>query len=704
VQEKANKARKRILVVEDETIVALDLQNSLKVLGYEVVGTASSGADAIAKAESRRPDLVLMDIILKGDMDGVQTAETIHSLLDVPVIFLTACADDATLQRAKVTEPFGYMIKPFEERELHSHIEIALYKHHMEKQLRESEERYFLATQGANDGLWDWDVLGKKIYFSPRWKSMLGYSDHQIGSSPIDWFSRIHPADRDNVEKRITQHLNNMTGHFESEYRILDASGMYRWVLCRGLARRDEKGNAYRFAGSQTDITDRKVYNPLTGLPNQILFMDRLEHVLRRAKSQQGCFGVAAIEIGGLKAIASSFGYVFADRLLCRIARALQGCLSSDDTVAHFGNDDFALLLEEVHDGRQAAVAASRIRRELEQAFQLEGQTVCVSAHMGITLWSPEYSLPDELVRDAYTAMHRSKDAGNGGFEIFDRKMRSSVVARLKLEADLRKALEREEFRVHYQPIVNLKTGALAGLEALVRWKRENALTYPEDFLSIAEATDLILPLEHWVLRESCLQVARWKRKHAGALTLNVNLCPRHYTDPKLVLELHEVLQQSGLDPGVLRLEITESALMANTDAVSQTLSQIRDMNVQLHMDDFGTGYSSLSYLNRFPIDSLKVDRSFVGKLGLCEETWKIVQAIVNLGRNLDMQLIAEGIENITQLRLLQTLKCEYGQGYYFAKPMEPQAIESLLSGHLPWKVAFESHDDRRFLRAVGAS
>jgi PAS domain S-box-containing protein len=237
---KTESVQRRILVVEDETIVSLDLQNSLKILGYTVVGSASSGPEAIAKAEATHPDLVLMDIILKGDMDGVQTAEAIHARLNVPVIFLTACADEATLERAKVTEPFGYMIKPFEERELHSHIEIALYKHRMEKQLRESEERYFLATQGANDGLWDWNIQDQKIYFSPRWKSMLGYTDSVIGASPMDWFNRIHPADRELVEKRVAQHLNGASSHFESEYRILDAKGEYRWVLCRGLARRDE--------------------------------------------------------------------------------------------------------------------------------------------------------------------------------------------------------------------------------------------------------------------------------------------------------------------------------------------------------------------------------------------------------------------------------------------------------------------------------
>jgi diguanylate cyclase (GGDEF)-like protein/PAS domain S-box-containing protein len=687
----------RIFVVEDETIVALDLQNSLKVLGYDVVGTASTGAAAISKAISTQPDLVLMDIILQGDMDGIQAAEEIHAQLNIPIIFLTACADEATLQRAKITEPFGYMIKPFEDRELHSHIQIALYRHRMERRLRDSEERYFLATQGANDGLWDWDVQNQKIYFSPRWKSMLGYNDEQVGTSPMEWFSRIHPADKEQVEKKITEHLGGSSSHFESEYRILSASGMYRWVLCRGLARRNEKGKAYRIAGSQTDITDRKVYNPLTGLPNQMLLMDRLERALKRTKGQTTTFGVAVIDVGGVKTIASSFGYVVADHLLCQIAHTIQGCLALNDTVAHFGNDDFVLLLEGVQDGKGAALAAVKLQRALDQPFQIDGQTVYVTAHIGITLRTADYHTHDELIRDAYTAMHRAKDEGKCRFEIFDRKMRFSAVARLKLEADFRRALEQKEFRIHYQPIVDLQTGALAGVEALVRWKRQGGLLYPKDFLMIAESTDLLLALERWVLMESCVTVAGWHHRNNTRITLNVNICPKHYATPELIGELRNSLSVSGLDPRCLRLEITESALMDNTESISTTLAQIQAMNIQLHMDDFGTGYSSLSYLNNYPIDSLKVDQSFVGKLGLSEETWKIVQVIVKLGKSLDMELIAEGVENMIQLRMLQTLKCDYGQGYYFAKPMAPGEIESLLSGPLPWMVAFENPNVRSF-------
>jgi diguanylate cyclase (GGDEF)-like protein/PAS domain S-box-containing protein len=688
----------RILVVEDETIVALDLKNSLKVLGYDVVGTACSGEEAIAKADQTRPDLVLMDIILKGNMDGVQAADSIRSTLNIPVIFLTACADERTLQRAKVTEAFGYLLKPFEERELHGHIEIALYKHHMERALRESEERYSLATLGANDGLWDWNLESKEIYYSPRWKSMLGYEEAQIGRSPDDWFKRMHPSDKVSVEKKLAQHITGLTSHFESEYRILDASGTYRWMLCRGLALRNGNGKAHRIAGSQTDITDRKVYNPLTGMPNRILLMDRLERALKRTHRQQSCsFAVVSLDVDGLRMINDSLGYIVADQLLAQVARRIQGCLSSQDTIAHCGTDDFVLLLEDIKTPRNATIAAARVLRELEQPFQVDGETVYVTAVAGITLGTKDYTRPEELLRDASTAMNRAKAAGKGRCEIFDRDMRAAAVARLKLESDFRKAFEQQEFRVHYQPIVCLKSGRLSGFEALVRWQRPGEMVYPGDFIGLAESADLIVPLENFVLRTSCAQVAQWQsaQTQEDQLTLNVNLSAKHYSHPNLVKELSEVLCSTGLDPKSLCLEITESVLMENTETIAATLSGIQDLNVQVHMDDFGTGYSSLSYLHRFPIDTLKIDRSFVGNLGMSEETWKIVQAILHLAQNLGMDVIAEGIENLMQMRMLQSLGCQYGQGYYFSKPLDPRDAGSLLARQFPWAVAFDKSAGR---------
>jgi EAL domain-containing protein (putative c-di-GMP-specific phosphodiesterase class I) len=348
---------------------------------------------------------------------------------------------------------------------------------------------------------------------------------------------------------------------------------------------------------------------------------------------------------------------------------------------------------------------ADRLHRELEQPFQVDGQTLYISATTGITLSNTEYGCPEELLRDASTAMHRAKKAGKGRCEIFDREMRAAVVTRIKLESDFRRAIDQEELRVHYQPIVSLKNGKLEGFEALVRWQRPSGIVFPGDFLPLAESTELIMPMENWVLLESCRQLAKWQDRSLGGrpLTVNVNLCAQHYASPDLLDDLEAILKQSGLPAESLRLEITESTLMENTATISQTLSRIQDLRIQVHMDDFGTGYSSLSYLHRFPINTLKVDRSFVGNLGLNKESHKIVQAIVNLAQNLGMEVIAEGIENLMQMRMLQALGCEFGQGYYLSKALEPRAIESLMEGQSPWSMAFAKEPVRAPMISVPA-
>ncbi len=677
----------RILVVENERIVSIDIQSRLKSLGYEVVGAAVSGEEAIEKAALHRPDLVLMDIMLDGKLDGIAAAETIRRRLNIAVIFLTAHADANTLQRAKVTEPFGYILKPFEERELHGHIEIALYKHRMDLQLKESEERYMLATQGANDGLWDWDLVTQKIYFSPRWKSLLGFADDEIGQHPREWFSRLHPADSSRVKVQLANHIKGLSTHFESEYRILCKDGTYRWMLTRGMALRKTSQKPDRMAGSQTDITERKVYDPLTGLPNRTLFIDRIQTAVdRTCRHSDSAFAVLSLSIDDLGIVVDA-GYGNRDQLLIDVARRLKQLLQPGDTAARLGEDNFGVLLSDIRNATDATQVASQIQDALAALFQREGRQLYIHANVGIALSTTGYTAAEDSLRDADIAMNRARSSGTHRPEIFDEKMRSQVSVRIQKESELRRAIEREELQVYYQPIVSLNSGSIEGFEALVRWQHGNTLVLPNDFIPLAEQTGLIVPLGRLVLRKALEQMRNWQDRSLarGPLTVSVNLSASHYSEPNLVEELESLLHANRLDPRCLKLEITESALMNNKENVSETLAQLDKLHIHLAMDDFGTGYSSLSYLHQFPIRTLKIDRCFITNLGSKSESRKIVQTIVALGKNLGMEVTAEGVESTRQMIELQAFDCTYAQGYLFSRPLTCDAATALLAQDVPW-------------------
>jgi diguanylate cyclase (GGDEF)-like protein/PAS domain S-box-containing protein len=681
----------RILVVEDERIVALDIQRRLKALGYDIAATAVSGEDAIEKAAAHRPDLVLMDIMLQGQLDGIAAAESIRAGLAIPVIYLTAHADAYTLERAKVTEPFGYILKPFEERELHGHIEIALYKHRMESKLKESEQRYMLAAQGANDGLWDWDLQTHRIYLSPRWKSMLGFDDGEVGEHPREWFSRLHPADCSRVKRQVAAHLKSGGLHFESEYRILCKDGSYRWMLTRGMALRNESGKVERMAGSQTDITERKVYDPITGMPNRTLFIDRIQSAVdRHRRNSAHAFAVFSISLQNLKVVVNGLGCANGDQLMMIVCRRLQETIQPEATIARLGEDSFGVLLGDIRCDTEATSIAAVLQEALSQSFQFDKQEFVLHAHIGIALSTSGYNTAEEALRDADTAMHRANGSPGRQIEIFDERMRWHVTAHIQREADLRRVIQRDELRVYYQPIIALSTGKIAGFEALIRWQHGDTLLLPKDFIPLAEQTGLIIPIEKFVLQKALEQIRAWESQLGcpGQLTVNVNLSAVHYSEPNLVDEIKRVLHATGVNPRSLKLEITETALMDNKESVANTLSRLDDLQIQLAMDDFGTGYSSLSYLHQFPIRSLKIDRSFISKLGMRHASRKIVQTIVALGKNLGMEVTAEGVENTRQIIELQAFDCTYAQGYFFARPLACEKATALLQQEFPWPEA----------------
>ena len=569
-----------------------------------------------------------------------------------------------------------------------------------EASLRESESRYALAARGANDGLWDWDLESGTMYYSPRWREILGCEAHEMGDRPDEWIRRMHPEDGPRVQAELQEHLRSPSPHFESEHRVLHRDGTYRWVLARGVAVRNAGGRAIRMAGSLTDVTARKVaeqqlvhdavHDVLTGLPNRALFASLLERSIARLRRRPDqLFAVLFLDLDRFKVINDSLGHMVGDEFLVEVSRRLVRCIRPEDAVARLGGDEFTILLEDVEEPGDAVRVAERIQSELATPLEIGGHETFTSASIGIALGDPRYESPEEILRDADIAMYRAKAAGRARHEVFDVDMHREALSQLRLETDLRHALSRNEFRLVFQPLVDSASGGLAGLEALLRWHHpERGVVAPADFILLAEETGLIGPIGEWVLWEACRQVQGWQRllpPGAPPLPVSVNLSARQFGDPRLVDMVATALAVTGLPPQALHLEITESVLMDHADTSVQLLDRLKALGVQIQVDDFGTGYSSLGYLHRFPLDALKVDASFVSRLEIDPENREIVKTIVALAKNLRMTVVAEGVESPGQRAFLLRLGCEAMQGFLFAGPLDPEQVETLLTSGEGW-------------------
>jgi len=554
--------------------------------------------------------------------------------------------------------------------------------------LRESEERYALAARGANDGLWDWNLATGEIYFSPRWGHMLGYTEGESWSSHEEWFSHIHGEDVKRVLAEISAHCEGETPEFVSEYRMRHKNGGYIWTLSRGIAVRDSTGTAIRMAGSQTDITEGKVVDPLTHLPNRLYFIDRLESAIETARQQGKLFAVLFVYLDQFKLVNDSLGHAAGDELLIDVAGRLRASIrsrsrrdgSGESVVARIGGDEFAIFLGHIRCETDACAIAMRILDRLGEPFQFEGRRMFVSASIGIAL-SSTGDTPEELLHNADTAMYHAKTNGKARFEVFNEGLRKVSVTRFEVETALRKAIDAQQLVLHYQPIISAKDNRLCGFEALVRWNHpERGLVPPSEFIPVAEESDLIVLLGRWVLIESCRQMAEWQKSFSPghALTINVNVSARQLTDSRLVEDVEFALAKSGLSPKSLALEMTESSIMGDAEQTLAILDRLKAMKVRLEIDDFGTGYSSLSRLQRLPFDTLKIDRSFIRELSAGNGCLDIVKAIMQLAHSLRLEVTAEGVETDEQLRRLQDLGCDHIQGFLFSKPMDAGAAKQL--------------------------
>jgi diguanylate cyclase (GGDEF)-like protein/PAS domain S-box-containing protein len=694
-----NPRPRRVLIVDDNEMNRDMLSRRLERKGY-AIREAESAHCLLETIQEEPVDLVLLDVEMPGisGLDALKTLRERFAPIELPVIMVTAKDRSEDIVAALALGANDYLTKPIDFPVALARIQTQLSHKHAEEALRESEERYALAARGANDGLWDWNLVDNLIYYSPRWKSMLGCQEEEIGNRLEEWLDRIHFADRERVKNEIDAHLQGRTPHFESENRVQHKDGSFRWMLSRGLAVRDASGEASRMAGSQTDITESKVADALTGLPNRLLFLDRLVRLIEHAKRHKDyLFAVLFLDLDGFKMVNDSLGHVIGDQLLVEVAKRLEKSLRVSDTVtrieklftlARLGGDEFTILLDQVNDSNDAALVAERLMKAMEAPFALSGKKVFTSVSIGIALSSIGYDKAEDMLRDADTAMYRAKALGKARYEVFDLEMRASVVARLQLETDLRDALERGELRNFYQPIVCLKSGTITGFEALLRWQHPTrGLLQPIEFIPVAEETGMIRELGWWNLRQACRQIAVWNASRSGQppLTMSVNLSVKQFLQPNLVAAISKLLFETAISPEILKLEITESTVMADPAAAVEMLSQIKSLGIQLSIDDFGTGYSSLSYLHRFPLDTLKIDGSFTKTIHQEGESAEIVRTILPMANSLRLNVVAEGVETAEQLAVLRQLQCEYAQGYYFSKPVSSDEAEALLNRHPKW-------------------
>lgn len=709
-------AANTILVVDDDHNVRHLLNLFLRSLGYSIV-TAENGKAALDLLGTTPVDLILLDMMMPvmTGLDLLKELKANPAFAELPVIIISSESDVDNIATCIQLGAEDYLSKPFNTTILSARISRSLenrrlraqersYQSELERliaertaELRESEERYALAARGANDGLWDWDLRANRLTLSPRWKEMLGYGEADIGTDPNEWLSRIHPDDRERLEVKLAAHFRQLITHFQHEYRIRHRDGAYLWMLCRGLAVWNAEGQAVRVAGSQTDISDRKraeqqllhdaLHDGLTGLPNRVLFLDRLKHTLQRStRNPSYRFAVLFLDLDRFKVINDSLGHSAGDQLLIATARRIESCVRPGDTFARLGGDEFTILVEDADDEATVLAIAERLQRAISEPLSLGQHTVYTTASIGVTMSNQEYASAMDIIRDADTAMYHAKASGKARIVMFNASMHAAAMEQLQIESTLRWAIERGDLRLHYQPIVDLVSGKIAGFEALVRWQHpQRGLLLPGAFIGVAEETGLIVPIGWWVLRSACQQLQQWRDASAEArdIWVTVNISARQLAQPDVLQRITGTLEETGLPAHCLKLEITETTLIEQGSQFGSILQDIRDAGIHICMDDFGTGYSSLSYLQRLPIDTLKIDRSFVQQTTEGGRS-KIVESIITLAQALGIQAVAEGTETLQQVEHLRELQCQYGQGWLFAHAVEPDAARDMIIQNAP--------------------
>jgi diguanylate cyclase (GGDEF)-like protein/PAS domain S-box-containing protein len=692
----------RVLIIEDSENDYLLLMNNLRRGGFAPEGLRLETEEALLQAlEGRDWDLVLADFHLprfdaqaalklvrhyNPEIPFIIVSGALHE--DLAALTLAAGANDA-LAKENLTR-----LPAVVERELRAAGDrrtqraLVVSAQQVSEALKNSQARFLQLTQHLPECFWLYDVGSRQIvYVNEAYSRITGRPLDRFYSDPSDLARTLHPLDA--VRFAEAQERQRFGG-IDDEYRVIRPNGELRWIHMRTFPVRDERQIVRSVGGIVSDITEAVSqqhqlqrlahFDALTGLPNRILFKERLSASLAMARRNNWLLAVLFIDLDRFKIINDTLGHGAGDDLLRQVAIRMRTVVRESDTVSRLGGDEFAIVLPDLPTADDAASVARKLVDVLASPFAIQGQNIYVSASIGITLFPDDSDDVDSLIRNADAAMYRAKDSGRNNYQFYRAEMNLRARELLALEVDLRQALIKREFELHYQPKVSLETGLMTGVEALIRWRnRERGLVSPGDFVPLLEETGIIVAVGEWVLREACRQMRSWHQAGHGELSVAVNLSARQLEGQALVDTVRNALQESGLPPGALELELTESMLMQDAPAVESLLAQLKAMGLRLSIDDFGTGYSSLAYLKRFPIDTLKVDRSFVRDITVDPDDASITRAVIQMAHELSLTVVAEGVETAAQLQLLAANSCDQIQGFFFSRPLPPTALGELL-------------------------
>ncbi len=691
------RAKQLILVVDDEELNVDMLSRRLVRSDYEV-HTACSGAKALDLIATYDYDVVLLDHMMP-NMSGREVLHHLRLMFTpeaLPVIMVTAVAESDKIADALGAGANDYITKPIDFRVALARIQTQIARKQAEIALRHSEERYALAAKASRDGLWDWNLETDEIYYSPRWVEMSGLGAEGRTGTPNLWFRSLFSVDLTMLQTCLQKHLSGPHEWFSCEYRVQHPDGCLRWMTTRGVITRDSTGRAIRLSGSQSDVTEEKTLDHLTHLPNRVALNSALEAAFisedRLEGSPKCSHALLFLDLDGFKAVNDSLGHLAGDELLRVVADRLKACIAvqppqgagaAPPFLARMSGDEFAVLMNSPLARSEAETLALHVQQRMRDPIVLGETPVHVAFSVGIAFASPAHRHYEELIHDADMAMYAAKAQGRGSLMLFTPELRRSSLERLELENDLRNALSRDEFFLVYQPKIRLRDGSMYGMEALIRWQHPTrGLINPGQFIPMAEETGCIIEIGCWVLRSACTQLMLWKQQYpfSPPLELSVNLSPREFKEPGLIEGIATTLRETGFPPASLHLEITEGVLFEDMQRARVSLLALKELGIGLDLDDFGSGYSSLRYLQELPFDTLKIDRYFLTSLDSDPSgASKMLETIVSMAGNLEMKVVAEGIEKTPHSHLLREMGCDFGQGFLFFRPVRASELELLL-------------------------